>query len=478
MADAAAAALAELRVKVDLSPSSFAAPNIWPKFQYPVGGGGAAFACFRPFVGPPSALPASLVSPVFGRFLDDTGASLASLGRCDMESNCLMRLLEIMPRHHNREKTLQDEVNAVFSTLLGGEVVVFKPSEASSATTDGGLFERVHGMDVLVALIEYKKDAFSSSCDPQFQMLREVQMFWEAPERDCCSLHASDTCPVLLIEVAGPLMRVSAAATLLANRVQSEPLTPFLHMLYVRDQPQHMCRLLAVLRAIRNAVGDLRIHYKARDFELRDECAPHRTFRDACLIIPYPLRTSGTFSNVAALSNGKLLYVATQQPSGTRVCVKFSRHAYGVDVHKLWASARLAPQLLEHAVLPGGLHQVVMELLHPSDGWMMLNQVDEGQHRSVLDVALAELKRAHLLTLPNGHKTAHGDCRHVNVLVRQSSETGSSWEVRFVDFDGAGAEGQRLYPPFMSPRITWPVGALAGVPLIQSHDIELLSMGP
>lgn len=474
--DAAAAELSKLRVNIDASPSSFACPRTWARSQYP-DCGEPAFSCFRPFVGPPYALPASLVSPVFGKFMDEAGASLASLGRCDMESTCLVRLLEIMPRYHKMEKSLQEEMNVVFSRLLGGQVTVFKPSVCeSTSTTDGGLFVRVCGLDVLVALIEYKKDAFTGSGDPQFQMLREVQMFWEAPERERCNLHASDTCPVLLIEVAGPLMRVSAAATLLANRVQSEPLTPFLHILHVRDQPQYMGRLLATLRALRNAVSGLRAHYLARENELLKEVALDRHFRESRLILPYPLHSPGTFSNVEALCHGKLLYVATQ-PDGTQVCIKFSRHVYAYDVHKLWADAGLAPKLLQHSVLPGGLHQVVMEFLHPSHGWMMLSKVNKDP--SVMEAAIAGLRRAHRLMLPNGQGTAHGDCRDVNVLVRQrsaSSDSGdaSLWEVRFVDFDGAGAAGQHVYPPLMSSSIIWPNGVLAGEVLLQSHDVQLL----
>jgi hypothetical protein len=61
---------------------------------------------------------------------------------------------------------------------------------------------------------------------------------------------------------------------------------------------------------------------------------------------------------------------------------------------------------------------------------------------------IAALRATHETPLPDGSYGAHGDCREVNVLVRQQSVSASTaWKVCFVDFDGAGAVGQRLYRP-------------------------------
>jgi len=49
-----------------------------------------------------------------------------------------------------------------------------------------------------------------------------------------------------------------------------------------------------------------------------------------------------------------------------------------------------------------------------------------------------------------------------------------AWDVRFVDFDGAGVEGRRTYPPLMSTAVRWPAGVLPGEPLKQEHDTALL----
>jgi hypothetical protein len=478
-----AAGLAQLRVAVSESPSSFAQPKTWVRYQFPAVGE-PAFACFRPFVGPPTALPASLVAPAFGRFLDDAARDLSALGRCDAESACLARLLDVMQRYHKYEATLQAEVNATLSAFLGHTLRPTKTNEtASSSATDGSLLVAAGGIDVPVLLVEYKRDAFAGGCDPHFQLLRELQLFWEAPERELCALRAGDACPALLLEVAGPLLRVSAAASLRANHVQAEPLTPFLHVLHLRDQPAYMARLLAALRALRLAVERLVAHYAARAAALPNAAEPHAA-RDAGLALPYPLRDCADFRDAAPLCDDKLLYTATHVPTARRVAVKLSRHGYGADVHAAWAAAGVAPALLHHAVLLGGLHMVVMELLDVAAGWRVLRQLAPAEQAAARGAALAALRRAHAAPLPGGGFGAHGDCRDVNVMVRlapaapaagTAAGAAPEWEVRFVDFDGAGEEGCRLYPPLMSPAVRWPLGALPGVPLQRAHDTELLA---
>ena len=94
--------------------------------------------------------------------------------------------------------------------------------------------------------------------------------------------------------------------------------------------------------------------------------------------------------------------------------------------------------------------------------------------------ALAALRVAHAAPLPEGGFGAHGDCWPVNVLVRSAGgaargDAAGGWDVRFVDFDGAGADGVRLYPPFISPAVQWPRCALPGLPLARAHDAELLT---
>ena len=147
-----------LHISIDDSPSSLCDSKICAKYQSRING--PAFECFRPFVGPPLALPASLISPIFAAFLLDCDADLASLGRCELESICAMTLLEVMPSFYKKEAERQVLVNRALSTFLGQQLTLLQPNvEESTSRSDGGLVVSADGIDALVLLTEHKTAA-------------------------------------------------------------------------------------------------------------------------------------------------------------------------------------------------------------------------------------------------------------------------------------------------------------------------------
>lgn len=104
-------------------------------------------------------------------------------------------------------------------------------------------------VSVLLCLMEFKNELGGTTAgDPFFQQLREYQMYYEEPARAKSAVRRGDTCPGLLVEVVGPLLRISAVASLRGNTVMAEPLTPFVHFLKVDGQrqcvhPWHFSRL-------------------------------------------------------------------------------------------------------------------------------------------------------------------------------------------------------------------------------------------
>ena len=437
------------------------------------------FCCFRPFVGPPLALPASLVSPVFGAFLDDAEAH--TRGPSGKESALLEALLNFMPDSLDMEIQRQTQFNAALAEFLDCKVQVFSP-DGGNVTTDGGITTTLPGgFEAVLLIVEVKNEMGAPSGDPYFQLQLEYHMYWNKLERAVAAVLAASPCPALLLEVVGPCLRVCAVASLSPGDVLCEPLTPFLHILHVRDQPRYMERLLATLRALRTAVAALRTHYEAAD-AAANTSAEGTEVLQARRKLPYPLRddsSASRFVNAAELVSGRLLWVASERAGGeggAPVCVKFSRHEYGEDVHAAWAAAGLAPALYECSLLPGGLRMVVMELLRKEDGWRMLYEVPPGAERAAAKAAaLAALDAAHAVPLKNGGCGVHGDCRPANTLVRASPAAPGGWEVKFIDFDGAGAEGDKRYPPLMSRQLPWPPGAQPGLPLAQAHDRHFLA---
>jgi len=161
------------------------------------------------------------------------------------------------------------------------------------------------------------------------------------------------------------------------------------------------------------------------------------------------------------------------------VVVKFTQR-YSGEVHRVWAEAGYAPELLRHALLPGGWHMLVMESLEPGDGWCMLQEVPDDMKAAAGAAATAALQAVHLLPIAVGRsgkqvKGVHGDMRAgANVLFRRAANAASGWEVQFIDFENAGPENKAVYPPFMSSSIQWPPGVRHGAKLQQEHDKQLL----
>ena len=463
----------------------------WPEYQF--GKGPVPYACFRPPVFPPVALPAALVHPTFGRFADNAAAPPASWREAyDLESECAMELTAFMPLHYKYESERQDLLLQVLERLLGMPVRESSPARSSRSRTDGSVVVNAAGVEVLACLVVVKNE-LSSAGDPSFQGARTVQLSLSSPAR--AALRSRDVCPALLVEVVGPLLRISALSALSENRVLCEPLTPFLHCLPVTGQPRHLDALVAALRALRIGVAELASHYTSAPVTAAATAA--QMPRDPRLALPYPLRDDGSFAQVQHLCAGKLVYsavatgaIAAGLPShaSNKVCVKFAVRSYGSEVHTTWAAAGLAPALYEHRVLPGGVHMAVMELLSRDDGWCMLHELPPSERSAAARAVDEALARAHGLQLPCGGRAAHGDCREANVLLRRGATPGTPYAVRFIDFDWAGRAAEprqsndaqqplapAVYPPYMSTTVPWPSGASPGAPLMQEHDMALLA---
>ena len=376
-------------VVINKSPSDLCVSKNWRALQFPSGDAPPAFACFRPAVKPPQALPAALISPIFAAFLRD--AAVSDLGPCSAESEAVAALVTNMPYAFSREADRVMVFNGIMNKYLGVAMASLQPdASSSSACMDSGVLssDRAH----LLLLQEAKNEM--GSADPWFQGQRYYQVFWDAPQRRNTPLFTHDARPALFLELVGPNLRVSAVASLAANRVVCEPLTPFLPLFALTGQAAYLLRLAATLRAMRQAVAALADHYKAAALRLRDAPPPAASTPRS---LPYPLRDRARFVDVAALlpHGGKLLYKATELlPSGQQraVCVKFTPRAYPAYVHEAWAGAQLAPQLFACETLPdGATRMVLMELLAPPE-WVCFAEMDLAQRSAIRPFALLALQ--------------------------------------------------------------------------------------
>ena len=330
-------------------------------------------------------------------------------------------------------------------------------------------------------LVQVKNEAKSTSMDPYMQGNLYYYQFWRSEPRRYSNLHQFSCCPALLLELAGPSLRVSGLA--FADQAMCQPLTPAISLLAMaaldREQMAAAAQALVALRctvhAIRQSYNDLQQnalqqHYDARAQQLLLGQPMHEGLVPRCLLLQrLPYRLQMPCVNVQRLMPTKELYVVAFKNHQPRL-VKYTQ-SYGMNVHKAWADAipAMAPTVFSCLCLPGGWWEVQMELLSGEDGWLRL---DEAPHHR--PAAVHALRRAHRLLVAQNQYGVHGDARDVNVFVRLTA--GGNVDVRFVDFDWAGLSGVVRHPPFMNhAAVNWPAGALDGQLILPQHDVELLS---
>lgn len=209
--------------------------------------------------------------------------------------------------------------------------------------------------------------------------------------------------------------------------------------------------------------------------------------------LPYPLWDPEVWTDARQLGPAqthKLVYVATDQHKRRQIS-KFTKQ-YGWDVHRTWAKAGIAPNLLtSSSSTPGRWQHVQMEYLPSNDGWLTMRflmrpvkeQLKSAPERFMLRPAempeliqKAEqlLHQAHL-TVVSGSPAAHGDARPDNIIVLV--EAGKAKQLKLIDMDWAGPVGSTQYPVLLNIKtIVWPYGVGPGQALQQRHDVELLQL--
>ncbi|KAG2422137.1 hypothetical protein HXX76_016259 [Chlamydomonas incerta] len=185
----------------------------------------------------------------------------------------------------------------------------------------------------------------------------------------------------------------------------------------------HMVRVALVLRALKSGIGlllDARGRLQqptaaavpapaapapASASEYSDTAVPRVEvpLRDQALQRPYPLRPGSGYRTSRA------------------VAVKFARmSADALRVHRAWAAAGLAPEVVSTRRLPCGLIMLVMELLAPEDGWVMFYSLPPRRQQQLHGAVVAALARAHAVVVDadRGLCGVHADMRQANVMVR------------------------------------------------------------
>lgn len=142
---------------------------------------------------------------------------------------------------------------------------------------------------------------------------------------------------------------------------------------------------------------------------------------------------------------------------GIKVVVKFTRR-YSKDAHKLLADESLAPKLLHHELIEGpGIHFVVMECLEGNP----IREGDDELKRRGRATHVGQLRRA--LQKLHAEGFVFGDLREPNILITEN-------DLKLVDFDWCGKQGEAFYPASISKDIRWPEGVQGEDKIEVAHD--------
>jgi serine/threonine protein kinase len=87
--------------------------------------------------------------------------------------------------------------------------------------------------------------------------------------------------------------------------------------------------------------------------------------------------------------------------------------------------------------------------------------------KELVETVRSAVRRA--LDLLHDARLVFGDLRPPNVMITKDGQ------VKLIDFNWAGEEGQAKYPSLISTKITWPDGVKALNVMSREHDLDMLS---
>jgi len=422
-----------------------------------------------------------------------------------------------------RARRLRSILKEMADHLAPGELTTLTPTAVDKAQseTDGSWCVLDQAGEILchVLMLEVKED-FGGGGNPMMQLLayyaKVVASQWK-------SAAVQQTCfPALAVEVYGNNMRIHALFT--TDKVCIQPLTPMLHLSDMRGWVPGYTEVLArTLKALVWASKDLKDFYKPYQVSSLSSSATMDD-HDPKFGLPYMLRDR--FKYVEKLHPHSHVYLCKDE--GQALVAKLvERDKYAVDLHKELDAKGLAPKLLHDIhTYPGGFMLVEMEYLDPDDGWQRLDGATAHDFTALSAACTGALRG--LQQCLGGH-AVHGDLRACNIYVRakpssagdggytsaasssgatsmrrvRGQKTGSktskttkttksapgassegnggapevaAYEVKFVDFDWGGREGEACYPPFINfKQVQWPVkGKVVGQLILQQHDTDML----
>ncbi|KAG6372710.1 hypothetical protein JVT61DRAFT_7477 [Boletus reticuloceps] len=358
-----------------------------------------------------------------------------------------------------RESTLYH----LIETLLGVEMI---RNEDYSTFMDMKRHAVAKERDAIYLYVECKNELGLGGMERgALTMLRYIANPKYAPIRNVTC------CPCIHISIAGPY--ISFGGSILTDIYNFQPFTDYMFpgsYSYMASKTNHIAKVFGVFRS---ALNKLRDKYKGLEYY-----GPMRKNRSRLLPQPGYLADPNIQTlafKTRFLPRGCYYYpiclaLFLAKFGGQQVMVKFSER-YSPDAHYAVAKAGLAPKLLFHTRLRGGVHMAIMEYIDGSDA------KHEFSNRELTDDVVKQVKAA--ITILHDMNLVHGDVRRSNILIKKEQESEAATDVDparhayrayLVDFDRVGLASVDRYTPFLNMVIYWPPGVRPGGLMEKEHD--------
>jgi serine/threonine protein kinase len=278
-------------------------------------------------------------------------------------------------------------------------------------------------------------------------------------------------CPSFLIATSGPWVVVLGAV--IADMVVVQRLTDSVWV--VSDSALHESRISNVARMFHSLrMGFERLHLYYRGLKPTGDLSPSTRFfpsitayHDGSEIIP--------FEYLGYLENDSSC-TAIRARTCTRptrdIVVKFTER-YSVSAHEVLTEAGLATKLL-YSGPPGrditqtqpSYQPLIMVVMDYVDGRTLV-AAKNTMKTETEDKVRKDVRQA--IELLHDRGLVFGDLRPPNVLIDGDNE------VKLIDFDWAGEQGQVRFPSLISSSVRWPDGVKAMDIIEYAHDYDMLS---
>ncbi|KAG7380140.1 hypothetical protein PHYPSEUDO_007685 [Phytophthora pseudosyringae] len=389
-----------------------------------------------------TALPVVLLNEVFARF----DANCKSIELTVWDTPFALELCRKLSTPFRNEAELPAKSRELLNEYLFEYLpdCSILPISLAHATSDGSYFCN----SKLLLNVEFRRGRGEGDGDPTMQNI--AYYIHVLPDRVDCQI------PSFVLDICGPLLGVSGIVNLSDEKLVCDPLSlKFPVILF--DNDDMLVGLARLCASLKFAVRELRKFISCNAVTLKPPIDQ----------LEFPYKNSYEKDDiVTTFRYNKRIQRFTfeaQTESGLQVIVKLSR-TYSKEVHEYCANAGVAPTLLHYEVLVNGWIFVVMEKL---EAVLLAEVLGTGTvTKSTLE---SKVRRIQRLLRPQNY--VHGDLRESNLMWEESRN-----ELKMIDFDWAGKDGEAFYPPFLNTEVKWPGGVAPGKVLIAAHDDYWLNL--